>query len=66
MLTTFEGDSIKITFVMVWRNTNKKQHYAPYNRYISSTDFIKFKNNRLILFEDDLPDLYKSLTVNAR
>jgi len=54
-------DSIKIAFVMVWRNANKKHHYAPFPGDTSADDFVKFRNEENIYFESDLPDLYNSV-----
>ena len=59
LLKTIDKDSIKIAYVMVWRNADKKHHYAPYRGHPSEKDFIDFKNSPRILFEDKLPNLYK-------
>ncbi|MDX1699740.1 MAG: glycosyl hydrolase [Melioribacteraceae bacterium] len=58
LLYAISDDSIKISFVMVWRNVDKNHHYAPYKGHSSSPDFIEFKNNYNILFADNLPDLF--------
>lgn len=58
LLKTFEDDGINIAWVMVWRNANKKHHYAPYPGHPSVPDFLKFKDHQIILFEEDLPALY--------
>jgi mannan endo-1,4-beta-mannosidase len=58
-LKSLDSDSIKIAYVMVWRNADKKHHYAPYKGQKSEKDFIDFKNSPKILFEDRLPNLYK-------
>lgn len=55
----------KITYVQVWRNATKKvenrdHYYAPYPGQVSAEDFIKFKESEFILFEDELPDMYKT------
>ncbi len=55
---TIEGDSIKIAYLMVWRNANKNHHYAPYKGHPSEDDFVKFTLTKKILLEKDLPDLY--------
>ncbi len=57
-------ESQGIAYVMVWRNANrereKKEHfYAPYKGHPSEHDFIEFRNHESILFESDLPSLYK-------
>lgn len=60
LLPTIMDDSINIAFVMVWRNAHKGHHYAPYPGHPSAEDFIRFKNDTRILFEDELPALYSS------
>ena len=54
-------DSIKIAFLMVWRNAHKNHFYAPYSGHSSSRDFIDFKNDHNILFSDKLPNLFKEI-----
>lgn len=54
------NDSVRIAYLMVWRNADKKHHYAPYKGHPSAADFLKFKNKPDILFEDRLPDLYQN------
>ena len=54
----------KMTYVQVWRNANKaREHhehfYVPYPGQKSATDFVTFKEDNFVLFEDELPDLYK-------
>ena len=58
LLYAISDDSIKISFVMVWRNAHENHHYAPYKGHPSVPDFVKFKNDHNILFEDNLPDLF--------
>jgi mannan endo-1,4-beta-mannosidase len=53
-----DGDSIKIAYVMVWRNANTSHHYGPYKGSVSSYDFFNFTRGRKILLEKTLPDLY--------
>jgi len=53
----------RIAYVLVWRNSNnatdrQNHYYAPYPGHPSADDFIEFRNHRLIVFEDELPDLY--------
>lgn len=59
LLPAISADSIKISYVMVWRNDNPKHHYAPYPGQVSEEDFRMFRKIPIILFEDDLPDLYR-------
>jgi mannan endo-1,4-beta-mannosidase len=62
-----EGDSVarRIAYVMVWRNANhtgrRDEHFfAPYRGQASAGDFVKMKDKSLFLFEDRLPDLYRT------
>jgi len=48
-----------IAWILVWRNSTKKHFYAPYPGHPSSADFINFMNDDLILFENELPNMYK-------
>lgn len=61
LLKKIEADPIasRITWVLVWRNANKKHHYAPYLGHPSAEDFKKFKSSEYVLFEDELPKMYK-------
>lgn len=59
LLKVVDRDGVEIAYIMVWRNDNHIHHYAPYLGHPSSADFIKFKENSKILFEDELPELYK-------
>jgi mannan endo-1,4-beta-mannosidase len=56
--------SKRIAYVLTWRNANmdrdRKNHfYAPYPGHESAADFILFKNSSMILFSDELPQMYK-------
>lgn len=53
-----------VGYVLVWRNANKsvenREHFfAPYPGHPSAHNFRTFKDSPLILFEDELPNLYK-------
>lgn len=60
LLKSFEDDSIKISYVMVWRNADRNHHYAPYKDHPSANNFVEFCFSPKILLEKHLPDLYKS------
>lgn len=56
--------SRRIAYAMVWRNAteggyNKRHYYVPYKGHPAASDFIKFKEREEVLFEDELPDLYR-------
>ena len=59
LLKAIDKDSVKLAFVMVWRNANTSHHYAPYKGHPSAGNFVEFSMHPKILFEDELPDLYK-------
>jgi mannan endo-1,4-beta-mannosidase len=53
-----------IAWVLVWRNANATRDraghfFAPYPGHPSAPDFARFRNDSLILFADELPDLYR-------
>lgn len=53
----------RIAYVLVWRNANTAQreghYYAPYPGHPSAADFVRFYQDPFVLFEDELPDLYR-------
>jgi mannan endo-1,4-beta-mannosidase len=61
LLSNIQADSTaaKIVWVLVWRNANTKHHYAPYSGHTSAEDFKTFKQKEYVLFEDELPKMYK-------
>ncbi len=48
-----------VAYLLVWRNAWIPHHYAPYPGHPSVDDFLKFKNDSLIMFLSDLPEMYK-------
>jgi mannan endo-1,4-beta-mannosidase len=61
---TAEPRAPGIAWVLVWRNANAKldragHFFAPYAGHPSALDFARFKDHSLILFADELPDLYR-------
>jgi len=61
ILKRIKNDSLtrQIAWVLVWRNARPDHHYAPYAGQKSAADFKKFRDDERILFEDELPELYK-------
>lgn len=59
LLRAINEDGINISYVMVWRNARDKHFYAPYPGHGSARNFIEFCNHPKILFESDLPPLFK-------
>jgi mannan endo-1,4-beta-mannosidase len=61
ILNPLKSDSIasKIAWLLVWRNFSTDHFYAPYPGHPSASDFISFKKDDLIMFEDEMPEIYK-------
>jgi mannan endo-1,4-beta-mannosidase len=56
-------EGLRIAYVLTWRNSNdatdRKDHfYAPYAGHPSAENMMIFREDPMILFEADLPDLY--------
>ena len=49
----------KIAYAMVWRNEDKDHFHAPYSSHEGTLDFIEFFNDPDVIFNSDLPNLYK-------
>jgi len=49
----------RIAWMMVWRNGRTDHYYAPYEGHSSADNFIKFKEDPVTIFEDDLPKMYR-------
>ncbi len=67
LLAALKSDAVgrRVAWVLVWRNANQEKdrpghYYAPYPGQASAADFVRFKEDPLILFEDELPDLYRA------
>jgi mannan endo-1,4-beta-mannosidase len=66
LLAGLTADSVarRIAWVLVWRNANQEREhrthfYAPHPGHSSAADFVRFRDDPLIVFEDELPDLYR-------
>jgi mannan endo-1,4-beta-mannosidase len=66
LLAAIRSDPVaqRIAWVLVWRNGNHEHdrpdhYYAPFPGHPSAADFVRFREDPLILFEDDLPELYR-------
>src|SRR5207237_9642016 len=66
VLAGITADSVgrRIAWALVWRNASfEREHryhfFAPYPGQASVPDFVRFRADPLILFEDELPDLYQ-------
>lgn len=56
-----DHDSVKIGYVMLWRNAHKEHFYVPFPGHQTEKDFLAFRRRPRILFEEDLPNLYKTI-----
>lgn len=65
LLAAIEADPVgqQIAYVLVWRNANRDDipghFYAPHDGHPAAEDFRAFRQDPMVLFEDDLPDLYE-------
>lgn len=55
----YSQQSRKIAWALVWRNASTNHFFAPYPGQASAADFLKFYQDPLMLFEKDLPEMYK-------
>ncbi len=62
LLAGIKSDPVtqRIAWLQVWRNANENHHYAPYPGHGSAENFVLFREDPLILFEDELPEMYES------
>ncbi len=65
LLAAIEADPMarRMAYVLVWRNAPSSTHaghfYAPYPGQASAADFIRFRNSDFVLFEDEMPNMYR-------
>ncbi len=61
LLYPIKNDSVakNIAFIMVWRNEDINNYFAPFPGHPSVKNFIQFENDPYTLFEDDLPSMYE-------
>jgi mannan endo-1,4-beta-mannosidase len=60
LLKPIKEDSVarNISYIMVWRNVNRKHFYTPYPGHKSAPDFIAFDKDTFTIFERDLKEIY--------
>ena len=56
-----DNDSVKIAYVMLWRNAHIRHFYVPYSGHPSEENFKEFKKKPRIWFEENLPDMYHTI-----
>ena len=61
LLYPIKSDPIasQIAWILVWRNSRPDHHYGPVPGHSSVPDFLKFSKDKTMLFEGQLPKLYK-------
>jgi len=61
LLPVLKKQKLNLAYVLVWRNAsdNPKHFYAPFKGHPAESDFVKFYKDDYILFENELPNLYK-------
>ena len=66
LLPAIKSDSVgrRIAWALVWRNANRakegREHFfAPFRGHASAPDFARFRRDPLMMFESDLPALYR-------
>ena len=60
LLKSIREDSLarNISYLMVWRNANRKHYYTPFPGQKSAPDFIAFEKDTFTIFERDLKEIY--------
>ena len=61
LLTTLKQKNVRVCYVLVWRNdrNSSTHYYAPFPGQASAADFIRFYEDPLTLFENDLQGVYR-------
>jgi mannan endo-1,4-beta-mannosidase len=50
--------SMRISYIMFWRNARKDHHYVPYKGHPAEKDFAAFYKDPRTLFESDIANMY--------
>jgi mannan endo-1,4-beta-mannosidase len=53
LLYIMKSSGVKLAYVAVWRG-----EYVPHPKHPAAEDFIRFRKDPLVLFEDDIQDIY--------
>jgi len=51
-------ERIRIGWALVWRNARPDHMYAPHPGHPSAADFLEFRNDPIVFFEDDIEGIY--------
>ncbi len=68
LLKSIKEDSVarNISYLMVWRNSNRKQYYTPFPGQKSAQDFIVFEEDTFTIFGKDLNAIYSIHQVTGK
>ena len=58
LLKSLQLQKVEFAYVMIWSNRSD-EYFTPYKGHPAESDFIKFKNDPYLIFEDKLTDIYK-------
>jgi mannan endo-1,4-beta-mannosidase len=60
LLKPIKEDSLarNISYLMIWRNVNRKHYYTPFPGQKSVPDFVAFEKDTFTIFEKDLREIY--------
>lgn len=61
LLRELKSQKLRLCYVLVWRNAydNPTHFYAPFPGQAGCMDFIRFRQDSYLIFETDIPDMYK-------
>ena len=51
--------SIRISYMMFWRNARTSHHYIPFKGHAAADDFVNFFKDPITLFEGDIMNMYQ-------
>ncbi len=65
LLNPIKNDPVasQIAWVLVWRNARPSHHFGPYPGHTSASDFVKFSQDPVMVFDQDLPKMYRYKTI---
>jgi mannan endo-1,4-beta-mannosidase len=58
LLDGIKAADVQVAYVLVWRNANKKHHFAPYPGHPSSQSFLTFVADPMTFFLNEIPEMY--------
>jgi mannan endo-1,4-beta-mannosidase len=58
LLKVLKAEQTQIAYVMVWSN-RQTSYWTPYKGHPAEADFIHFKNDPYVIFDDKMSDFYR-------